>query len=164
GGQRSAQQVVNDWMNNPTTRNRLLNPNVTDMGLGYKSLNNDTGNINYGTYWTQVLGSKKGGNSANISSDMTTDNLLSNEETLLSKDVELSSDQGSYQDPQFAVSSGTNSMEGVNIVSDPVDDYQLGTAQNQSDPNSAWQPYSQDVLGTETANTQELVGASEPVI
>ncbi|MEM9005604.1 MAG: matrixin family metalloprotease, partial [Cyanobacteria bacterium P01_F01_bin.86] len=41
GGQRSAQQVVNDWMNNPTTRNRLLNPNVTDMGLGYKSLNND---------------------------------------------------------------------------------------------------------------------------
>jgi hypothetical protein len=56
-GQRSPEEVVNGWINSPGHRANLLNPNYTDLGVGYFKLDNDTGKVNYNTYWTQLFGS-----------------------------------------------------------------------------------------------------------
>ena len=46
-GQRSPEQVVDDWMKSPGHRRNILNPNITEIGVGF-----------YNQYWTQVFGSK----------------------------------------------------------------------------------------------------------
>ena len=56
-GQRTPEQVVNGWINSPGHRRNLLNPTYTDLGVGYFKLENDTGSVNYNTYWTQLFGS-----------------------------------------------------------------------------------------------------------
>ena len=56
-GQRSPQQVVQGWIDSPGHRANMLNPNFTELGVGYFNLTNDTGKINYNTYWTQLFGS-----------------------------------------------------------------------------------------------------------
>ncbi|MEM7759978.1 MAG: CAP domain-containing protein [Cyanobacteria bacterium P01_A01_bin.40] len=55
-GQRTAEQVVQDWMNSPGHRANILNPEFTEIGIGYELLENDTGSVNYNHYWTQVFG------------------------------------------------------------------------------------------------------------
>lgn len=54
-GQRTAEQVVNGWMNSPGHRANILDPNVQEIGLGHYYLSNDTGDTNYNHYWTQVF-------------------------------------------------------------------------------------------------------------
>jgi len=54
-GYRTAQEVVRGWINSPGHRANLLDPNVTQIGVGYFFLANDTGNVNYNAYWTQVF-------------------------------------------------------------------------------------------------------------
>jgi uncharacterized protein YkwD len=44
-GQRSPSQVVNSWMDSPGHRQNILNPNYTEIGVGYAN-----------NYWTQVFG------------------------------------------------------------------------------------------------------------
>ena len=56
-GQRSPKQVVDGWINSPGHRANMLNPNFTELGVGYFNLENDTGRVNYRTYWTQLFGS-----------------------------------------------------------------------------------------------------------
>ncbi len=56
-GQRSPQSVVDGWINSPGHRANLLNPSYTELGVGYFNLENDTGSVNYNTYWTQLFGS-----------------------------------------------------------------------------------------------------------
>ena len=51
------EEVVNGWINSPGHRRNLLNPTYTDLGVGYVNLENDTGSVNYNTYWTQLFGS-----------------------------------------------------------------------------------------------------------
>lgn len=51
-----AEEVVRGWMNSPAHSENILNPNYTEMGVGYHYLANDTGEINYNTYWTQDFG------------------------------------------------------------------------------------------------------------
>lgn len=48
-GQRSAEQVMNDWMNSSGHRANILNPNYTQLGVGY------TKGGNYGTEWVQLF-------------------------------------------------------------------------------------------------------------
>ncbi|ADL52127.1 CAP domain-containing protein [Clostridium cellulovorans] len=48
-GQRSAQQVVNSWMNSSGHRANILNPGFTHIGVGYSP---------NGNYWTQMFISK----------------------------------------------------------------------------------------------------------
>ncbi|MGG3738755.1 CAP domain-containing protein [Aeribacillus pallidus] len=45
-GQRSPEQVVNDWMNSEGHRKNILNPNFTHIGVGY---------VENGHYWTQMF-------------------------------------------------------------------------------------------------------------
>lgn len=54
-GQRTAQDVVQGWIDSPGHRENMLDPQVTQIGLGYYFLGNDTGTKNYNTYWTQVF-------------------------------------------------------------------------------------------------------------
>jgi len=54
-GQRTAQDVVQGWINSTGHRANILNPNFTEIGVGYYLLSNDTGNVNYNSYWTQVF-------------------------------------------------------------------------------------------------------------
>ncbi|MDV2999456.1 MAG: hypothetical protein N5P05_001062 [Chroococcopsis gigantea SAG 12.99] len=44
-GQRSASEVVKDWMNSAGHRKNILNPEFTEIGVGYAN-----------NYWTQVFG------------------------------------------------------------------------------------------------------------
>lgn len=46
-------EVVAGWMSSPGHRDNILNPNFTEVGVGYYYLANDTGNVNYHSYWTQ---------------------------------------------------------------------------------------------------------------
>ena len=52
----TAEEVVRGWMNSPSHRDNILNPNYTEIGIGYYYLDLDTGEINYNTYWTQNFG------------------------------------------------------------------------------------------------------------
>ena len=56
-GYTTAEQVVNGWMDSPGHRENILNPNYTEIGVGYYYLENDTGEVNYNSYWTQNFGS-----------------------------------------------------------------------------------------------------------
>ncbi|MEB3360167.1 MAG: CAP domain-containing protein [Synechococcales bacterium] len=67
-GQSIPQSVVEAWINSPGHRANLLNSNYTEIGIGYEFLANDTGNVNYRHYWTQVFGLASGANSGSGSS------------------------------------------------------------------------------------------------
>ncbi|MBD1910635.1 CAP domain-containing protein [Leptolyngbya sp. FACHB-16] len=54
-GQRTPQDVVQGWIGSDGHRANMLDPNVTEIGLGYYFLANDTGSVNPNTYWTQVF-------------------------------------------------------------------------------------------------------------
>ncbi|NEQ50556.1 MAG: hypothetical protein F6K11_10550 [Leptolyngbya sp. SIO3F4] len=56
-GQRTPAQVVQAWIDSAGHRENLLNPAFTEMGLGYFELQNDTGQVNFNRYWTQLFGS-----------------------------------------------------------------------------------------------------------
>ena len=51
------EEAVIGWMNSTGHRNNILDPEVTKTGVGYYYLGNDTGDVNYNHYWTQVFSS-----------------------------------------------------------------------------------------------------------
>lgn len=55
-GQQTPAEVVQAWINSPEHRANMLNANIKDIGVGYYFLANDTGNVNYHSYWTQDFG------------------------------------------------------------------------------------------------------------
>ncbi len=55
-GYSSPESVVVGWMNSAGHRANILNCDLKDIGVGYYYLGNDTGNVNYRHYWTQVFG------------------------------------------------------------------------------------------------------------
>lgn len=55
-GYATPEAVVNGWMNSPGHRANILNAQYRDIGIGYFNLANDTGNVNFGSYWTQAFG------------------------------------------------------------------------------------------------------------
>lgn len=56
GGYSSPESVVNAWMNSTQGhRENILNCNFVHIGMGHYFLENDTGNVNYNHYWTQVF-------------------------------------------------------------------------------------------------------------
>lgn len=56
-GYTTPEQVVGGWMNSPGHRANILNPNLTEIGVGYYCLETDPGILNYNHYWTQNFGS-----------------------------------------------------------------------------------------------------------
>ena len=70
-GQTSAAEVVEEWMDSPGHRANILNPNYTEIGVGYEYLENDTGSLNYDRYWTQVFGTPSNDSAAFISKSPT---------------------------------------------------------------------------------------------
>lgn len=56
GGYLNPDDVVDGWMNSLGHRNNILNPDLTQVGVGYYYLQNDTGNVNFNSYWTQTFG------------------------------------------------------------------------------------------------------------
>ncbi|MCR9198102.1 MAG: CAP domain-containing protein [Planctomycetaceae bacterium] len=57
-GQLTPQQVVQAWINSPPHLANLMNDAFTEIGVGYDFLGEDTGNINYQHYWTQLFGTE----------------------------------------------------------------------------------------------------------
>ncbi|MCG5062081.1 MAG: hypothetical protein KA714_29990 [Limnoraphis sp. WC205] len=55
-GYQTPEAVVEGWINSPGHRENLLNPDFTEIGVGYYFLENDTGSENWNHYWTQVFG------------------------------------------------------------------------------------------------------------
>ncbi|NJK81929.1 MAG: CAP domain-containing protein [Chloroflexaceae bacterium] len=47
--------AVATWMSSDAHRVNILNCDLTETGLGFYTLDGDTGNINYTYYWTQVF-------------------------------------------------------------------------------------------------------------
>ncbi len=54
-GGSTPEDAVKGWMNSPGHRQNILNPEYKEIGIGYYFLANDTGNVNYKHYWTQVF-------------------------------------------------------------------------------------------------------------
>ena len=72
-GQKTPQEVVQDWINSPEHRENMLNPDYQYLGVGYHEQNPDTGNLNYNYYWTQEFG---GGGTPPEKSDSTNNDTL----------------------------------------------------------------------------------------
>ena len=66
-GYATPEDVMEGWMNSPGHRSNILNPNFTEIGIGYEFLVDDTGSVNYNHYWTQVFGTPlpNSGNTSN---------------------------------------------------------------------------------------------------
>lgn len=56
-GYGTAAAAVDGWMTSDGHRANIQNCNLQETGVGYFYLQNDTGNVNYGRYWTQVFAS-----------------------------------------------------------------------------------------------------------
>ncbi len=54
-GYTTPEAVVDGWMQSSGHRDNILNCALQDIGVGYYYLENDTGNVNYKHYWTQVF-------------------------------------------------------------------------------------------------------------
>jgi uncharacterized protein YkwD len=54
-GYSSPEAVVEAWMNSQGHRDNILNCALREIGVGYYYLATDTGEVNYGHYWTQVF-------------------------------------------------------------------------------------------------------------
>ena len=54
-GGSTPEEAVKGWMNSSGHRRNILNPKAREIGVGYYYLANDTGNVNYKHYWTQVF-------------------------------------------------------------------------------------------------------------
>lgn len=55
-GYTSPHGVMEGWMNSPGHRSNILNCAYQHIGVGYYYHANDTGDVNYYHYWTQVFG------------------------------------------------------------------------------------------------------------
>ena len=55
-GQSTPEEVMTGWMNSADHRSNLLNPDFTEIGIGYEFMVDDKGSVNYNHYWTQVFG------------------------------------------------------------------------------------------------------------
>ena len=56
-GYPSPESVVQGWMNSDGHRANILNCGFIHIGVGYYYIQNDTGNVKYRHYWTQVFAS-----------------------------------------------------------------------------------------------------------
>jgi hypothetical protein len=65
-GYTTPEDVVTGWENSPGHRANMLNASYTELGVGYYYLANDTGSVNYNSYWTQLFGSGDTDPSSNI--------------------------------------------------------------------------------------------------
>jgi uncharacterized protein YkwD len=52
----TAEAVMNAWMNSAGHRANILDCDLQEIGVGHYYLQNDTGQVNYNHYWTQVFG------------------------------------------------------------------------------------------------------------
>jgi hypothetical protein len=55
-GYASPKAVVNAWIKSDSHRAAMLNSRYNEIGVGYYYLANDTGRVNYNSYWTQLFG------------------------------------------------------------------------------------------------------------
>jgi uncharacterized protein YkwD len=58
-GYSTPQAVVQGWMNSAGHRQNILNCDLEEIGVGYRNLENDSGQVNYHHYWTQVFASPR---------------------------------------------------------------------------------------------------------
>ncbi|MGD1939788.1 MAG: CAP domain-containing protein [Leptolyngbyaceae cyanobacterium] len=49
-------EIVDAWIDSKSHRAAMLNPRYNEIGVGYYFLKNDTGSVNYNSYWTQLFG------------------------------------------------------------------------------------------------------------
>ena len=54
-GYETPESVVDGWINSPGHRANMLSSNFQEIGIGYFLLEDDTGDVNYNHYWTQVF-------------------------------------------------------------------------------------------------------------
>ena len=55
-GFRTPEAIVDAWIDSDSHRAAMLNPRYNEIGVGYYFLRNDTGSVNYNSYWTQLFG------------------------------------------------------------------------------------------------------------
>ncbi len=121
-GQTTAEEVVQGWMNSPGHRANILNPNYTEIGVGYEYAPNDSGSVNYNHYWTQVFGTSPESDSDNIeSSDLDSIEPIENLTNLTgAPDEDLVVNDTILLDQSLLTSDSTESIESENFI-DPMD-------------------------------------------
>ena len=69
-GDTTPESVVQSWIDSPGHNANMLNPDMTELGVGYFHLENDTGFENFNHYWTQVFGAGDNNPETNIAEDV----------------------------------------------------------------------------------------------
>ena len=75
-GYSTPEEVIDGWMNSSGHRANILNPDFTEIGIGYEFLENDTGSVNYNHYWTQVFGTPLEGSDTSVGNAPVNDPLI----------------------------------------------------------------------------------------
>ena len=69
-GDTTPESVVQSWIDSPGHNANMLNPDMTELGVGYFYLENDPGVEDLNHYWTQVFGSGDTNPETNIPDDV----------------------------------------------------------------------------------------------
>ena len=55
-GYSTPEALVDGWLGNSGIESRILSSELTEIGVGYEFLENDTGDVNFNHYWTADFG------------------------------------------------------------------------------------------------------------
>ena len=138
-GQTTAEEVVEGWMNSPGHRANILNPDFTEIGIGYEYLENDTGSVNYNHYWTQVFGTPLNNSGAGIDSQPTVEETpepapVEEVETVEpSAPVENTADDSSNVEESASPEQADLELETVEEISEPAPAQEAEDINNTND-------------------------------
>ncbi|MEM7726821.1 MAG: glycoside hydrolase family 9 protein, partial [Cyanobacteria bacterium P01_A01_bin.45] len=107
-GQTTPEQVVQGWIDSPGHRENLLNPNYTEIGIGHFYLEEDTGNVNYNHYWTQLFGRSQDMGSSN-NGNTNTENTNNSDNLQISQQ----NNQASQKDDSLTGGTGNDTLSGT---------------------------------------------------
>ena len=129
------EETVQQWIESPGHNRNLLNPDMTELGVGYFYLENDTGTQNWNHYWTQVFGSGDTNPETTIPEDIVLETgpaaptaeppVTAPEEDIV---VEIGESDFAVEPPVIA----PEDLPGGEIVGTPGNDVLTGTAANDS--------------------------------
>lgn len=160
-GQRSAEEVVQTWMDSPGHRANILNPDYTEIGIGYEYLENDTGAVNYNHYWTQVFGTSLNNDSQSsaLETNSTAENELNVNESNSSPEIESTTTDLEIEENQVIDNSEddseANSVDSNSFSEDNLDlNHNSGETSENSQESAAWEFNDSAMLED---NTQDYV-------
>jgi len=128
------EETVQQWIDSPGHNRNLLNPELTELGVGYFYLENDTGTENLNHYWTQVFGSGDTNPETNIPEDIAleTDPAAPAVEPVTAPEEDIVIEIGESVFELEAPVIAPEDLAGEEIIGTEESDFLIGTEGNDS--------------------------------